>query len=112
MIRRNFLGGLAGILSASAAPAFITSAMKISVARDPRALEIKAAMDEFEALVRCTHIRTANEAVETQLAVLKRYQQIDVSRGLHFYEIPLVPVGIAKHTPILVAPERRVLRFS
>ena len=42
----------------------------------------------------------------------RRMQTIDTSRGYRLYEIPLRPVDPLLHTPVLVPPHRRVLKFT
>jgi len=111
--RRNFLGGLAGILAAGTAPAIIHNAMKISVAQDRNAQLIKRAMDELYAIGDRMKVYVDQHAASGQfISGGRRYQTIDTSRGFHLYEIPMLPVGAGKHVPILVPPERRVLRFA
>jgi len=112
MQRRNFLGGLAGILAAGAAPAIIHNAMKIHVRKSDIYLsnlceEILNPMWDGPASEFAEFMKK-NIALRDQA----KRQMIDTSRGFHIYEIPLRPAAPLLFKPVLVPPERRVLRFA
>lgn len=130
--RRGFLQGMAGILAAASAPAIVSNPMKIFV---PKRDFTYATIDEMEHFnnphsvakyqvglgnvdnrtneqILVDSMSELRQEAKTEILAGRRYQMIDTRFGFNVYEIPLVPVDADKHVPILVPPERRVLRFS
>lgn len=125
MQRRNFLGGLAGILAVGAAPAIIHDAMKIVVPKR-KVIEVfewnsfhhpgiglgNVDNRSNEQILMDGLAEARREAKDDILAGRRPYQMIDTSRGFRLYEIPVVPIGTGKYVPVRVPVEKRVLRFT